>query len=214
MQTYNLTKEIQQIQNSIGIIISCFFIKHNQTLVPKFDPDYINNQLKINALNYKELSDQINKNSGGFNNIQQSQFSTRHIEFLNNSISQIQLHELSETISSKYFDDKKIKEIEKNVSDVWKLIQKQKTQIQELGDLLQKYTSQASQASHSNQSNSQQIIKNIIIPDNELSKLNAQIKGLNNQMSFFKNEINQYILDKKKSITKKNNTYYVLQIEC
>ena len=195
MQTYNLTKEIQQIQNSIGIIISCFFIKHNHTLVPKIDPDYINNQLKINALNYQELSDKMTKNTSGCN-IQQSQFSTKHIEFLNKSISQIQLHDLSETTTSKHFDDKKIKEIEKNVSDVWKLIQKQKTQIQELGGLLQKYSNQPSQ------SNPQQVIKSIIIPENELSKLNAQIKGLNNQMSVFKNEINQYILDKKKSVTK------------
>jgi len=194
MQTYNLTKEIQQIQNSISIIISCFFIKHNHTLVPKIDPDYINNQLKINSLNYQELSEKISKNTGNFNNLQQSQFSTKHIEFLNKSISQIQLHDLSETTTSKHFDDKKIKEIEKNLSDVWKLIQKQKTQIQELGVLLEKYASY--------QNNTQQVIKNIMIPDNELSKLNAQIKGLNNQMSVFQNEINQYILNKKELVTK------------
>jgi hypothetical protein len=45
MQTYNINKEIQQIQNNIGIIISYFFIRQNQTLVPKIDPDYVNNQI-------------------------------------------------------------------------------------------------------------------------------------------------------------------------
>ena len=35
MQTNNISKEIQQIQNNIGIIISYFFIRQNQILVPK-----------------------------------------------------------------------------------------------------------------------------------------------------------------------------------
>ena len=58
MQTYNINKEIQQIQNNIGIIISYFFIRQNQTLVPKIDPDYVNNQIN-------NLSDKISKINGG-----------------------------------------------------------------------------------------------------------------------------------------------------
>ena len=85
MQTFNINKEIQQIQNNIGIIISYFFIKQNQTLVPKIDPDYVNNQIS-------NLSDKMSKINSNYNNgvsDHQSSFSPKHIELLNKSISQI-----------------------------------------------------------------------------------------------------------------------------
>ena len=188
MQTYNINKEIQQIQNNIGIIISCFFIKQNQTLVPKIDPDYVNNQIS-------NLSDKMSKINSNYNNCvsaPQSSFSPKHIEFLNNSISQIHLHDLSETTTSKYFDEKKIKDIEA-------MIQKQKGQIRELGGLLQKYANTPIQPI---QMNPQPIIKNFIIPDNEVSKLNAQIRAIDEKMSTFKNNINKYVLDKRNAVNK------------
>jgi len=189
MQTYNISKEIQQIQNNIGIIISYFFIKQNQTLVPKIDPDYVNNQIN-------NLSDKMSKINSNYNNsfsCNQSSFSPQHIEFLNKSISHIHLHDLSETTTSKHFDDKKIKEIET-------MIQKQKVQIRELGGLLEKYINTPIQTT---QTNSQQpIIKNFIVPDNEVSKLNAQIRAIDDKMSKFKNNINKYVLDKRNSVNK------------
>ena len=188
MQTYNINKEIQQIQNNIGIIISYFFIKQNQTLVPKIDPDYVNNQIS-------NLSDKISKINPNYHNgfsDTSSSFSPKHIEFLNKSISQIHLHDLSETTTSKYFDEKRLKEIEE-------MIQKQKVQIRELGGLLQKYANTPIQPI---QTNSQPIIKNFIIPDNEVSKLNAQIKAIDSKMSLFKNDINQYVLDKRNAVNK------------
>jgi len=186
MQTYNISKEIQQIQNNIGIITSYFFIKQNQTLVPKIDPDYVNNQIN-------NLSDKMNKINSNYTNgvsCNQSSFSPQHIEFLNKSISQIHLHDLSETTISKHFDEKRIKEIEA-------MIQKQKGQIRELGGLLQKYANTPIQ-----QAPQQAIIKNFIIPDNEVSKLNAQIKAIDDKMHVFKNDINQYILDKRNAVNK------------
>ena len=191
MQTYNINKEIQQIQNNIGLIISCFFIKQNQTLVPKIDPDYLNNQIS-------NLSDKISKINPNYNSgvsAPQSSFSPKHIEFLNKSISQIHLHDLSETTTSKYFDEKKIKDIEA-------MIQKQKGQIRELGGLLQKYANTPIQPIQTNQTNSQTIIKNFIIPDNEVSKLNAQIRAIDEKMSLFKNNINKYVLDKRNAVNK------------
>ena len=186
MQTYNINKEIQQIQNNIGIIISYFFIRQNQTLVPKIDPDYLNNQIS-------NLSDKISKiNNNCRDSVPNSSFSPKHIEFLNKSISQIHLHDLSETTTSKYIDDKRINEIEA-------MIQKQKGQIKELGGLLQRYANNPIQ---SIQTTPQPIIKNFIIPDNEVSKLNAQIKAIDSKMSVFKNDINQYVLDKKNAVNK------------
>ena len=186
MQTYNINKEIQQIQNNIGIIISYFFIRQNQTLVPKIDPDYLNNQIS-------NLSDKISKiNNNCRDSVPNSSFSPKHIEFLNKSISQIHLHDLSETTTSKYIDDKRIKEIEA-------MIQKQKGQIKELGGLLQRYANNPIQPI---QTTPQPIIKNFIIPDNEVSKLNAQIKAIDSKMSVFKNDINQYVLDKKNAVNK------------
>ena len=188
MQTFNINKEIQQIQNNIGIIISCFFIKQNQTLVPKIDPDYVNNQIS-------NLSDKISKINPNYQNgfsDTLSSFSPNHIELLNKSISQIHLHDLSETTTSKYFDEKRLKEIET-------MIQKQKMQIRELGGLLQKYGNTPIQPI---QTNPQPIIKNFIIPDNEVSKLNAQIKAIDNKMSLFKNDINKYVLDKRNAVNK------------
>jgi hypothetical protein len=190
MQTNNISKEIQQIQNNIGIIISYFFIRQNQTLVPKIDPDYVNNQ--INNLSDKISKININYHHAVSNN--NSSFSPQHIEFLNKSISQIHLHDLSETTTSKYIDDKRIKEIEL-------MIQKQKGQIKELGGLLQKYANTPN-ITQPIQANTQSIIKKFIIPDNEISKLNAQIKAIDDKMSVFKNDINQYILDKKNSVNK------------
>ena len=188
MQTYNINKEIQQIQNNIGLIISYFFIKQNQTLVPKIDPDYVNNQIS-------NLSDKISKINPNYNNgvsAQQSSFSPKNIEFLNKSISQIHLHDLSETTTPKYIDDKRIIEIES-------MIQKQKGQIRELGGLLQKYANTPIQPI---QTNPQPIIKNFIIPDNEVSKLNAQIRAIDEKMSLFKNNINKYVLDKRNAVNK------------
>ena len=186
MQTYNINKEIQQIQNNIGIIISYFFIRQNQTLVPKIDPDYVNNQIS-------NLSDKISKiNNNCRDSVPNSSFSPKHIEFLNKSISQIHLHDLSETTTSKYIDDKRINEIEA-------MIQKQKGQIKELGGLLQRYANNPIQPI---QTTPQPIIKNFIIPDNEVSKLNAQIKAIDSKMSVFKNDINQYVLDKKNAVNK------------
>jgi len=190
MQTYNISKEIQQIQNNIGIIISYFFIKQNQTLVPKIDPDYVNNQIN-------NLSDKMNKINSNYTNgvsFNQSSFSPQHIEFLNKSISQIHLHDLSETTISKHFDEKRIKEIEA-------MIQKQKGQIRELGGLLQKYANTPIQQAPQ-QAPQQAIIKNFIIPDNEVSKLNAQIKAIDDKMHVFKNDINQYVLDKRNAVNK------------
>jgi hypothetical protein len=181
MQTNNISKEIQQIQNNIGIIISYFFIRQNQTLVPKIDPDYVNNQ--ISNLSDKMSKININYHNAVSNN--NSSFSPQHIEFLNKSISQIHLHDLSETTTSKYIDDKRLKEIET-------IIQKQKVQIRELGGLLQKYANTPIQPI---QTNPQTIIKNFIIPDNEVSKLNAQIKAIDNKMNLFKNDINQYLVE-------------------
>ena len=186
MQTYNINKEIQQIQNNIGIIISYFFIRQNQTLVPKIDPDYLNNQIN-------NLSDKISKiNNNCRDSVQNSSFSPKHIEFLNKSISQIHLHDLSETTTSKHFDEKKINEIEA-------MIQKQKGQIKELGGLLQRYANTPIQPI---QTTPQPIIKNFIIPDNEVSKLNAQIKAIDSKMNLFKNDINQYVLDKRNAVNK------------
>lgn len=195
MQTYNISKEIQQIQNNIGIIISYFFIKQNQTLVPKIDPDYVNNQ--ISNLSDKMSKINVNYYNGTSENQHQSSFSPKHIEFLNKSLSQIHLHDLSETTNSKYIDDKRIKEIEA-------MIQKQKGQIKELGGLLQKYANISIQpVQHVPQQTPQQtIIKNFIIPDNEVSKLNAQIKAIDEKMHVFKSEVNQYVLDKKNSVNK------------
>jgi hypothetical protein len=191
MQTYNINKEIQQIQNNIGLIISYFFIKQNQTLVPKIDPDYVNNQIS-------NLSDKMSKINSNYNNgvsYNQSSFSPHHIEFLNKSISQIHLHDLSETTTSKHFDEKRLKEIEA-------MIQKQKGQIRELGGLLQKYANTPIQPIQTNQTNSQTIIKNFILPDNEVSKLNAQIRAIDSKMSLFKNDINQYVMDKRNAVNK------------
>ena len=191
MQTYNINKEIQQIQNNIGIIISCFFVKQNQTLVPKIDPDYVNNQIS-------NLSDKMSKINPNYQNRisdLSSSFSPKHIELLNKSISQIHLHELSETTTSKYIDDKRIIEIEA-------MIQKQKGQIRELGGLLQRYANTPIQPIQPIQSNSQTIIKNFIVPDNEISKLNAQIKAIDSKMSLFKNDINKYVLDKRNAVNK------------
>jgi len=191
MQTYNINKEIQQIQNNIGLIISYFFIKQNQTLVPKIDPDYVNNQIS-------NLSDKMSKINSNHNNgvsCNQSSFSPQHIEFLNKSISQIHLHDLSETTTSKHFDEKRLKEIEA-------MIQKQKGQIRDLGGLLQKYVNNPIQPIQTNKTNSQTIIKNFIMPDNEVSKLNAQIRAIDDKMSIFKNDINQYVLDKRNAINK------------
>jgi hypothetical protein len=188
MQTYDFNKEIQQIQNNIGIIISYFFIKQNQTLVPKIDPEYLNNQIN-------NLSDKMNKINFNYHygvSDTSSSFSSKNIEFLNKSISQIHLHDLSETTTSKYIDDKRLKEIEA-------MIQKQKGQIRELGGLLQKYVNTPPIQTNSN---SQTFIKNFIIPDNEVSKLNAQIKAIDNKMSIFKSNINQYVLDKKNAVNK------------
>jgi hypothetical protein len=191
MQTYNINKEIQQIQNNIGIIISYFFIKQNQTLVPKIDPDYLNNQIN-------NLSDKISKINFNYNNgdsASYSSFSPKHIEFLNKSISQIHLHDLSETTNSKYIDDKRLKEIEA-------MIQKQKGQIRDLGVLLQKYVNTPIQPIQTNPNSHQTIIKNLIIPDNEVSKLNAQIKSIDEKMGLFKNDINKYVLDKRNAVNK------------
>jgi len=185
MQTYNINKEIQQIQNNIGIIISCFFIKQNQTLVPKIDPDYVNNQIS----NLSDKMSKINPNYHNGDSAPHSSFSPKHIELLNKSISQIHLHDLSETTTSKYIDEKKIKDIEE-------MIQKQKGQIRELGGLLQKY------ANTPIQTTPQAIIKNFIVPDNEVSKLNAQIKAIDNKISLFKNDINKYVLDKRNAVNK------------
>lgn len=189
MQTYNINKEIQQIQNNIGIIISYFFIKQNQTLVPKIDPDYVNNQIS----NLSDKMSKINLNYQNGNSDQPYSFSPRNIEFLNKSISQLHLHDLSETTTSKYFDDKKIKEIET-------MIQKQKTQIRELGGLLEKYINTPIQAIQTNRQ--QPIIKNFIVPDNEISKLNAQIRSIDDKMSIFKNDINKYVLNKRNAVNK------------
>jgi hypothetical protein len=189
MQTNNISKELQQIQNNVGIIISYFFIRQNQTLVPKIDPDYVNNQIT-------NLSDKMNKINFNYNNgvsDNSSSFSSKNIEFLNKSISQIHLHDLSETTTSKYIDDKKLKEIEA-------MIQKQKMQIRELGALLQKNAN--TPPIQTIQTNPQPIIKNFIIPDNEVSKLNAQIKAIDSKMSLFKNDINKYVLDKKNAVNK------------
>jgi hypothetical protein len=191
MQTFNINKEIQQIQNNIGIIISYFFIKQNQTLVPKIDPDYLNNQIN-------NLSDKISKINFNYLNgdsVPHSSFSPKHIEFLNKSISQIHLHDLSETTTSKYIDEKRLKEIET-------MIQKQKVQIRELGGLLQKYVNTPIQPIQTNPNSHQTIIKNFIVPDNEVSKLNAQIKAIDNKMNLFKNDINQYVLDKRNAVNK------------
>jgi hypothetical protein len=191
MQTYNINNEIQQIQNNIGIIISYFFIKQNQKLIPKIDPDYVNNQIS-------NLSDKISKINPNYNNgdySPQSSFSPKHIEFLNKSISQIHLHDLSETTTSKYIDDKRLKEIEA-------MIQKQKGQIRELGGLLQKYANTPIQPIQTNPHPPQPIIKNFIIPDNEVSKLNAQIRAIDEKMSLFKNNINKYVLDKRNAVNK------------
>jgi hypothetical protein len=191
MQTYNINKEIQQIQNNIGIIISYFFIKQNQTLVPKIDPDYLNNQIN-------NLSDKISKINFNYNNgfsDTSSSFSPKNIELLNKSISQIHLHDLSETTTSKYIDEKRLKEIET-------MIQKQKGQIRELGGLLQKYVNTPIQPIQTNPNSHQTIIKNFIIPDNEVSKLNAQIRAIDEKMSLFKNDINKYVLDKRNAVNK------------
>jgi hypothetical protein len=188
MQTYNINKEIQQIQNNIGLIISYFFIKQNQMLVPKIDPDYLNNQIN----NLSDKLSRINPNYQNGNSYQSSSFSANHIELLNKSISQIHLHELSETTTSKHFDEKRLKEIEA-------MIQKQKVQIRELGGLLQKYANTPIQPI---QTTPQAIIKNFIIPDNEVSKLNAQIKAIDSKMSLFKNDINKYVLDKRNAVNK------------
>ena len=188
MQTYNINKEIQQIQNNIGIIISYFFIRQNQTLVPKIDPDYLNNQIS-------NLSDKMSKINPNYNNgdsAPHSSFSSKHIELLNKSISQIHLHDLSETTTSKYIDEKKIKDIEV-------MIQKQKGQIRELGGLFQKYANNPIQPI---QTPPQAIIKNFMVPDNEVSKLNAQIKAIDSKMSLFKNDINKYVLNKRNAVNK------------
>jgi hypothetical protein len=188
MQTYNINKEIQQIQNNIGLIISYFFIKQNQMLVPKIDPDYVNNQIN----NLSDKLSRINPNYQNGDSFKSSSFSANHIELLNKSISQIHLHELSETTTSKHFDEKRLKEIEA-------MIQKQKVQIRELGGLLQKYANTPIQPI---QTTPQAIIKNFIIPDNEVSKLNAQIKAIDSKMSLFKNDINKYVLDKRNAVNK------------
>jgi CII-binding regulator of phage lambda lysogenization HflD len=188
MHTFNINKEIQQIQNNIGIIISCFFIKQNQTLVPKIDPDYVNNQIS-------NLSDKMSRINNCGVSAPQSSFSPNHIELLNKSISQIHLHDLSETTTSKYINDKRIIEIEA-------MIQKQKGQIRELGGLLQRYANTPIQPIQTNPNSYQPIIKNIIIPDNEVSKLNAQIKAIDSKMSLFKNDINKYVLDKRNAVNK------------
>ena len=188
MHTFNINKEIQQIQNNIGIIISCFFIKQNQTLVPKIDPDYVNNQIS-------NLSDKMSRINNCGVSAPQSSFSPNHIELLNKSISQIHLHDLSETTTSKYINDKIIIEIEA-------MIQKQKGQIRELGGLLQRYANTPIQPIQTNPNSYQPIIKNIIIPDNEVSKLNAQIKAIDSKMSLFKNDINKYVLDKRNAVNK------------
>ena len=188
MQTYNINKEIQQIQNNIGIIISYFFIRQNQTLIPKIDPDYVNNQIS----NLSDKMSKINPNYHNGDSAPHSSFSPKHIQLLNKSISQIHLHDLSETTTSKYIDEKKIKDIEA-------MIQKQKGQIRELGGLFQKYANNPIQPI---QTPPQAIIKNFMVPDNEVSKLNAQIKAIDSKMSLFKNDINKYVLDKRNAVNK------------
>ena len=182
MQSNNISKEIQQIQNNIGIIISYFFIKKNHTLVPKIDIDYINNQInnlseKINKLNLK-YSNQISDSS--------SSFSQKNIEVLNKFISQIHQFNLSETKTSKYIDDKRIKEIET-------MIQKQKWQIRELGALLLKCVNTPLIQTNSNSQ---------IILENEISKLNAQIRVIDDKINLFKSDINKYINEKRIDVNK------------
>jgi hypothetical protein len=186
MQTNNINKEIQQIQNNIGIIISYFFIRKNQTLVPKIDPEYVNNQIstlldKMSKINLNFINEISNN---------QSSFSQKHIESLNRSISNIHL-QYSEINNSKYIDENKIKEIEG-------IIQKQKMQIRGLGALFQKYMNTSIQI------NPQTNINNFIIPNNEVLKLNAQIRAIEKKMSLFKNDFknNDNVLDRKKVVNK------------